>query len=328
MVSISIIIPVYKVEKYIHRCINSILAQSYKDYEVILVDDGSPDRCPQICDDYAKQDERIKVIHKNNGGLSSARNVGLDAARGHYILFCDSDDCIHPKMLEVLHSLCQRYNADIAMGLIERFNTIIPEYREIDVENKRLLSGVEIQECFFDRLNSYQYISACGKMFRRELFQQARFPVGKLFEDEYLTYQVMLNANTICEIKTPVYYYLENPEGITKNISPVQWMDDYQARYEKCLYFREMGYIKLYHKSIMDYLERGQWILIEYRNNDKLIDLYRIHLKRYQEILEMAKMEQLVHMPEHFDYFMLANPEKGLLIRMWKKLLDIFGKLS
>lgn len=111
---ISVIVPVYNVEKYLSKCIDSILAQTYKNLEIILVDDGSPDNCPKICDEYAKKDNRIKVIHKENGGLSAARNVALDIAKGEYIGFVDSDDFIAEDMYEVLYNLAEKYNAEIS----------------------------------------------------------------------------------------------------------------------------------------------------------------------------------------------------------------------
>ena len=119
---ISIIVPVYKVEKYLSRCIKSILRQTFTDFELILVDDGSPDKCPQMCDDWGKKDKRIRVIHKENGGLSSARNAGLRAARGEYIGFVDSDDWIACDMYEILYQLAKKYRADITCGGIERTN--------------------------------------------------------------------------------------------------------------------------------------------------------------------------------------------------------------
>lgn len=112
---ISIIVPVYKVENYLQKCIDSILAQTFRDFELILVDDGSPDRCPELCDAAAEKDSRIRVIHQKNGGLSAARNAGLDAARGGWIAFVDSDDAIEPEMYEALHDSAVKENADVAV---------------------------------------------------------------------------------------------------------------------------------------------------------------------------------------------------------------------
>ena len=130
MSEISIIVPVYNVDQYLENCIESILNQTFKDYELILIDDGSTDKSGEICDKYEKKDNRIKVIHKYNGGLSSARNAGLDLACGKYIGFVDSDDSIHPEMYEILYDLQQIYNADISVCSFKKV------YENIDVKNK------------------------------------------------------------------------------------------------------------------------------------------------------------------------------------------------
>ena len=141
---ISIIVPVYKVEKYIHKCIDSILNQTFKDFELILVDDGSPDNCGKICDEYAKKDSRVIVIHKENGGLSSARNSGLDIARGDYIGFVDSDDYIENDMYELLYNLCEENNCDISScsSIIHFPNKkVINGGHELIIHNKKEILG-------------------------------------------------------------------------------------------------------------------------------------------------------------------------------------------
>lgn len=209
---ISVIIPVYKVEDFLNRCVDSILDQTYENLEIILVDDGSPDRCGVICDEYAKKDDRIKVIHKENGGLSDARNVGIEAATGDYITFLDSDDWVHMNYLKVLHSLLKSKNADISVCNFVKIysenippntgNAIIYEYSNIDALNQ--LSGE-----FY-----VQMVVAWGKLYKTDLFNDIRFPVGKIHEDEFTTYKLLYKAYKVVFTTEPLLYYWQRQDSI------------------------------------------------------------------------------------------------------------------
>lgn len=175
---LSIIVPVYKVERYLARCIDSILNQTYKNLEIVLVDDGSPDRCGEICDEYAKEDERVKVIHKENGGVSSARNVGFENSTGDYIGYVDSDDYIDPKMYSDMIKILEENNLDIVCceAFIVKGNRIIGNQGDgtlvkYSKENILLKSLVDFQNTIWN------------KVYRREMFENVVFPVGRLFED-------------------------------------------------------------------------------------------------------------------------------------------------
>ena len=177
---VSIIVPVYNVEKYLSKCIDSILAQTYKNLEIILVDDGSKDNSGTICDEYSKKDKRIKIIHKPNGGISDVRNHGLKIATGDYIGFVDSDDYIAEDMFETLVSLLEKNDADISIvSFYEYYNGKLIGVREN--ENVEIMNKVEaIKELLIDRkIQSYTW----NKLFKKELFDGLQFPVGKNFED-------------------------------------------------------------------------------------------------------------------------------------------------
>ena len=212
---ISVIIPIYKVEKYLDACIESVVNQSYKKLEIILVDDGSPDSCPQKCDEWAKKDKRIRVIHKENGGLSDARNIGIDNSKGDYILFVDSDDFIPLYSIYDMYKSMYESDADICEGDMKIINNhelqkdqhkeyIIKEYKKEDAMENMMY------------LNDFKN-SAWSKLYKREVIGNIRFPKGKIYEDLATTYKFFEKANKVIKINTIVYYYFQNIEGITHN---------------------------------------------------------------------------------------------------------------
>ena len=210
---ISIIVPVYKVEKYLEKCVNSILKQIYTNLEIILVDDGSPDKCGQLCDELAKTDDRIKVFHKENGGLSDARNYGVERANGEYIGFVDSDDYIHECMYEELYKAIKKSGTSIAECGVTRVykNTLRPHYEGEDyflvldregylkeyLENKRL------------------YGSAWCKLIHRDLAKKIKFPTGKIYEDAFYTLELLKTVDKYTLISGNYYYYYIRENSIT-----------------------------------------------------------------------------------------------------------------
>ena len=212
---ISVIVPVYKVEPYLCQCVDSILAQTYKKLEIILVDDGSPDRCPQICDDYAKKDERIRVIHKENGGVSDARNAGLDIVTGEYIGFVDSDDWIAPEMYEGLIRSLLKYNADIAACGYQESNG----KRTVATKSMaRQEKSYTVEEAFREVLLSGEIsVTMCNNIYTRRLFQNIRFPVGEIYEDRAIFYQLFGKSSIICHCGTNGYFYRKGHDSITRS---------------------------------------------------------------------------------------------------------------
>lgn len=213
---ISIIVPVYKVEEYLPKCVESIRKQTYKNLEIILVDDGSPDNCGMLCEQYAKEDDRIKVIHKPNGGLSDARNAGIDIATGRYISFVDSDDFIHPQMMELLLEAVKHEDADIGVcswkSVKDGENE---EYKEYHIEKYENTDGRKIQDIYFEQSDlRIAYTVAWAKLIKRELYDNIRYPKGLLHEDEYTTYKILYRADKIAYINIPMYYYLSRGNSI------------------------------------------------------------------------------------------------------------------
>lgn len=208
---VSIIVPVYKVEAYLEECIKSILNQSYENFELILVDDGSPDQCGTICDRWASTDHRVKVIHKANGGLSDARNVGIDAAKGELITFIDSDDFISKNYLEALVIKQQECQADIVQGEMTQ------DCKELGTVNS-LGQEILTPEEAFRQLLQYRRVKvyACCKLYKKSLFTDSNiyYPVGRLNEDCATTYKLILHSKKIALLEDVIYFYRKTPNSI------------------------------------------------------------------------------------------------------------------
>jgi glycosyltransferase involved in cell wall biosynthesis len=220
---VSIIVPVYNTGTYLKKCIDSIIAQTYASFELIIVDDGSTDASPQICDDYAKQDKRVKVIHKKNGGLSDARNVGINNSIGEYILFIDSDDWISANMIEELYNNSRKYDADMVISNYLCVNESGNDegYYKLYIDFM-VISGREAISKLYDP-NQVYYIIMCAKLIKRKLFDNLRFRVGTVNEDELLTHHLLDKCNKIVCLPQRHYYYYQRPNSImhTKDISHV-----------------------------------------------------------------------------------------------------------
>ena len=213
MSEISIIVLVYNVEQYLENCIESILNQTFKDFELILVDDGSTDNSGKICDIYEKKDTRIKVIHKNNGGLSSARNTGLDIACGKYIGFVDSDDSIHPKMYEVLYNLIKNHKSDISCCNYKRtYDISCKEHEELNLNEVIEMSNIEAIEKLYDKEIGVRLVIACNKLYCKSLFDKIHYKVGRLHEDEFMAHRILYNSKKITYVDNELYYYLQEKE--------------------------------------------------------------------------------------------------------------------
>ena len=283
---ISVIVPIYKVERYLNACVDSIVNQTYSNLEIILVDDGSPDRCPEICDEYARLDNRIKVIHQENGGLSAARNSGIDVARGEFLTFIDSDDFVAKNYVELLYDGMLKFDADIS---IASFCTFTKE-GELEIQSNEL-PFVEItrDECFrrYGSLNaelSMPFISACNKLYKKDFFASIRFPIGKLYEDAFTTYKIIDKAKKIVFTPSKLYFYRINPQSIlgqSFNKKHFEMVEAFRSGFE---FFNQKGdyeaasmfippllmrsiYCWWGAKTILKHKKTATKILNDYRNN-------------------------------------------------------------
>ena len=227
MSRISVIVTIYQTEPYLHRCIDSILSQSHKDFELILVEDGCIDNFGAICDAYAKQDPRIHVIHQTHKGVSVARNVGVDRALAdkdsHWIIFIDSDDWVHPDYLSTLYHAVLDTGCALSLCTYIRTHgeepTIVPEQME---------PKIWITEDYFAEHTTVAIIP-CAKLYPKEFFRSIRYPAGKIHEDEYTTYRLLFPHKKIAVIAAPLYFYYKNPESITERGWSPQRLDSLDA---------------------------------------------------------------------------------------------------
>ncbi|MBR0414998.1 MAG: glycosyltransferase family 2 protein [Clostridia bacterium] len=223
---VSVIVPIYKVEEYLDRCIESIVGQTYQNIEILLVDDGSPDNCPAMCDAWAERDSRITVIHKENGGLSDARNAAIDVAKGDYITFVDSDDLITVNAIEVLMELANIENSDVVIS-----TKLLKFSEEISVdctqcESYKTVSAQTALESIFCENTRWE---ACGTIFSHHLFETTRFPVGKIYEDIRTIPGVIFNAKTVTFADVVIYYYFERLDSIMHQSGHIVKIDLYEA---------------------------------------------------------------------------------------------------
>lgn len=227
MPTISVIIPVYKVELYIHRCVDSILNQTYTDFELIMVDDGSPDNCGAICDEYAEKDSRIHVIHQENGGLSAARNAGIDWAFANsdsrWLAFIDSDDWIHKDYLKILRINAEQHRVDISACSFYQTDSDV-EDETITTQN---IYCAKPEPAYCE--NYPFFMSACAKIYRKRLFSGVRFPVGKIHEDCYITQIPLFSAGKVAVSTAQLYYYYCNQNSITRQEWSEKRMQEVEA---------------------------------------------------------------------------------------------------
>ena len=267
MPSISVIVPVYKVEPYIHRCVDSILNQTFTDFELILVDDGSPDNCGAICDEYAAKDNRITVIHKENGGLSDARNAGIDWAFANsdseWLTFIDSDDWVHPMYLEALYSAVKDTGYSISVCGYEETTGEAPEVNETYI-NPEIVNT----ESFYCEHNTNAVI-AWGKIYKKDLFIDIRYPKGKIHEDEFTTYKLLYKYLTIAFIKQPLYYYYRNTNGIMRqkwSLSKLVYLDAYE---QQTVFFKRHSFKTSYLYSAKKYIRALMYeITVRFANTE------------------------------------------------------------
>jgi len=250
---ISVIVPVYKVEKYLHKCLDSILNQTYKNLEIILVDDGSPDRCGEICDEYAKKDARVRVIHKQNGGVSDARNAGLEIAAGEYIGFVDGDDYIDENMYRAMYDAVKKDESDIAIcGLLsvdENANEIKKNNLNIPIED-----GCFDKEYIFKQfcINKYwHYVTVWNKLYKKELFSVIKFPVGKIHEDELVAHHIVGKCSRISCISKPLYFYVKRSDSITNKPFSEQRLDGAEAFLDRATYMKAYGMDEVVANSLL-----------------------------------------------------------------------------
>lgn len=224
MPKVSVVVPIYRVEKYLDECVQSICDSTMHDIEILLIDDGSPDNCGQMCEAWAKRDKRIRVFHKTNGGLSDARNYGVERANGDYIAFVDSDDKVAPDMFQKLYDACQRYNTKVSICAIYKWFPDGRTEKVSDLNNLNPMSFLDYKE-----LSGMYHNVAVRKLYHKSIFKNKnnRFPFGILHEDIGFWWMLMAQIETIAVVKEPLYFYRQdNPGSIKIEANKTQRVND------------------------------------------------------------------------------------------------------
>lgn len=330
---ISIIVPVYNVEDYIERCIKSILDQSFREFELILVDDGSLDMSGKICDEYAKNDQRIKVIHKKNGGLSSARNEGIKVARGEYIGFVDSDDFINKDMYKILYRISKKYDADISVCDFEYISDNKEVVGSICESKKNIViySNEEALNKLYSNEN-IKFIVAWNKLYKKHLFSSIYYDINKSHEDEFIIHKLFYNANKIVSCSESLYYYYENYKSIMRVDFNINRLDIIEAMKNRMEFFREKGLIELEYKTqnmYLYYFMPYYYITRKKLNNkNKLIELRKEFKKVYKYLLKNPKYNTKVKIlwfiffcsPSLYYFIMKVNNKKE-----FERMLNVYN---
>lgn len=318
MAQISVIVAVYKMPQFLPRCIEGILNQTFRDLELILVDDGSPDNCGQICDDYAAKDSRVHVIHKQNAGVCAARNTGLDwvyaNSESGWIFFHDNDDWIHPETLERLHRAAMELDSGISICGYQLTTGEDPV-----LEEEALKPVAWSPKDFY--MQHFVNATVCwGKLYRRDIFEAERYPEGKYIEDEFLTYKLLFANEALAVIPAALYAYYINPAGISKKAWVPKRLDAWEAYEQQIAYFKAMGDEELVAFRCRSYLDSIWEYLQAARSAPNAADLtkeIRFMEKRKRAYIPQAWKQGCVAF--YVDYKMLCDsyPVLTRLYRLW-----------
>lgn len=312
---ISVIIPVYQVERYFKRCVDSVIHQTYRNLEIILVDDGSHDSSGLLCDYYKEQDLRIKVIHQENAGLSVARNSGLEIATGSYVLFVDADDFIHHEMIQILYGELEKWNAKISMCLFYKFSgdgtEIVKKFhgkkntgnRIQHITQKNAIKGL------FNK-NSYFMVTTCNKIYDRDLFEDTRFPKGRIHEDVATTYRLFSKVDDVVLVKEELYYYFQRSDSIMHKAMSFQKTDLFTT-YDEMMDFFE------YDKKIQEFIKHQYIKALKYYYASAMIswdinDSFRQNFFEYIDEKFLALTKRRLYGRDWKGYYVLIKAKRWI----------------
>ena len=311
---VSIIVPVYNSEKYLRKCVDSILAQTFTDFELFLVNDGSTDDSPGICDDYASRDPRIRVIHQVNQGQSVARNNAIARMSGEWVLFCDSDDWIHPESLERLYNAAVENDTKIS----------IAGYQETAGEDPEILPEQLKVELWTPKDFYIQhYIHATlpvMKLIHRDCLGDLRFPVGKYIDDEYIVYRILFTQERLAVIPAPFYAYFVNTASLTKRPWNPGRLDAWQAIEEQIVFFEALGDKEWIYRRYREYLENALANYEGAREAEQTPEIRKVrkYMKKHIRRLfyRMWKRDYIYFWLDH-DALMEFCPLQTRVYRLW-----------
>ena len=262
MPKLSIIVPIYNVEKYLPRCIESILNQTFREFELILINDCSTDNCKEICEKYKKIDSRIIVVNKKNGGVSSARNFGIDISRGEYIGFVDPDDFIDANMYEILFNTANSYNSDMVICDYYKVSEYdIKKYEEIQLNNKGIIVENINNIDAIERILTVgeKFIFAWNKIYKRRLFENLRDNEGMIYEDEFLAHRILYRCNKVSIINSSLYYYVQRKGSIVNSTFSSKKFDKVYAIKDRVDFLKDKGIVNLIDKAEKSFIDYFVW---------------------------------------------------------------------
>ena len=321
MAQISVIVAVYKMPEFLPRCIEGILGQTFRDLELILVDDGSPDNCGAICDEYARKDSRVHVIHKENAGVCVARNTGLDwvyaNSDSQWIFFHDNDDWIHPETLERQYNAAAELDAKISICGYE-----LTEGEDPKIGPEQLIPVRWTPKDFY--LQHFVNATVCwGKLYHRSVFEGKRYPPGKYIEDEFLTYKLLFACDHLAVIPAPLYAYYINRAGISKKAWVPKRLDAWEAYEQQLAYFKNMGDKELISFRTREFLENALQHLSAAEaapNASQLTaEISRMKKRIRSLIKECWKIGRIAFWSD-FDFLIRFYPISTRAYRLWLEL--------
>ncbi|WEG11506.1 glycosyltransferase [Pullulanibacillus sp. KACC 23026] len=304
---ISIIVPVYKSEACLETCVQSILKQSFSDFELILVNDGSPDSCGEMCEELSKKDKRIKVIHKKNGGAASARNAGLKRALGKYIAFVDSDDFIHYRMYECLYKVINENASDIAMCDFIKVSSNKKPACKIKVNGEVKLehySNLEALEQLYSNTSNLRLVIPVNKLYKKHLFKGLEFKEGRICEDEFIIHEILYASQKVSYINETFYFYLQRPNSVMNAPYSVKRLDKVHALKERVDFFQSIKQPRLANLALRGYIDSFFWNYFLAKTNLSNCD---------------KELRELKRQFSQFRYYFIRNP-----LLSWKHKLAIF----
>lgn len=297
-IKISIIVPIFNTEKLLKKCLNSIISQTYKYFELILVNDGSTDNSGQICDDYANKDSRIHVIHKSNGGVSSARNAGLEVAKGEYIGFVDSDDYINQYMFETLYKYAIKFSSDIVLCNFKKvyeFKNVI-EKQMVDIKETYHHNNLNALKQMYTNKSQYiAHVVPWNKLYKRHLFVTTKYEVGNIYDDETVAHKLLYNSKLITYVNSPLYYYMQRDGSQMNSSFHIKKFDKVYALKEREIYFRRKSEFVIHQKALKHYMETFFWYYFLAKSNLTNIDkdLKKLKVTFDKSIIQILKLKEI-----------------------------------
>lgn len=332
---ISVIVPIYNVEQYVTRCVYSICKQTYSNLEIILVDDGSTDGSGLLCEQLAKEDKRIRVIHQKNEGLSAARNSGIEIAKGQFYAFVDSDDYVHERFVELLYMALSETGATISECMYQRFHQMAMLKRE-EKEVPKVYSNTEMLQLLTGK-HYEKHIVAWNKLYRKEVFDVLRYPVGRLHEDEFTTYKCFFSAQKVAIISNELYYYFFNNDSITTKKIRINRLDAIDAVIERFDFYKSKNYNELCDKTgeqllqlIADFQQKKVY---EFENYNEFQKAMKAKYVSCIEVFRQCKMKNSSRIwsligKYRVDVFRHYNQWNYYMTRLKEKLHGLYQKIS